>query len=43
MVVAYNQNLHFKIHDKKFQKQDYNSFHYILLLHRIHSRTYPFG
>jgi hypothetical protein len=22
MVIAYNQNLHFKIHYKKFQKQD---------------------
>jgi len=24
MVIAYNQNLHFRIHDKKLQKQDYN-------------------
>jgi hypothetical protein len=38
MVIAYNQNLHFKIHCKKFQKQDYNSFHHNLTLQEIHTK-----
>ncbi len=36
IVVAYNQNLHFKIHCKKLQKQNYNSFHHNLTLQKIH-------
>jgi hypothetical protein len=32
MVIAYNHNLHFRIHCKKFQKQNYNSFHHNLTL-----------
>jgi hypothetical protein len=28
MVIAYNQNFHFKIQYKKFQKQEYNSVHH---------------
>jgi hypothetical protein len=32
MVITYNQNLHFWIHCKKLQKQDYNSFHHNLTL-----------
>jgi hypothetical protein len=35
MVIAYVQNLHFKIHCKKLQKQDYNSFHHNLILQKI--------
>jgi hypothetical protein len=35
MVIAYNHNLHFKIHYKKFQKQDYNSFHHNLTIQEI--------
>jgi hypothetical protein len=31
LVIAYNQNLHFGIHCKKLQKQDYNSFHHNLI------------
>jgi hypothetical protein len=37
MVIGYNQNLHFKIHWKKLQKQYYNSFHHILILQTIHT------
>jgi hypothetical protein len=32
MVITYNQNLHFIIHYKKLQKQNYNSFHHNLTL-----------
>jgi hypothetical protein len=51
MVISYNQNLHFIIHYKKIQKQDYNSFHHGLILqkkftqqyeHRIHYRSLCF-
>jgi hypothetical protein len=38
MVIAYNQNQHFKIHCKKIQKQIYNSFHYNLILQKIHTK-----
>jgi hypothetical protein len=38
MVITYNQNLHFKIHYKKFQTQDYNSFHHNLTLEEIHTK-----
>jgi len=38
MVVAYNQNLHFKIHCKNLHKQDYNSFHHNLILQIIHTK-----
>jgi hypothetical protein len=34
MVIVYNQNLHFKIHYNKLQKQDYNSFHHNLTLQK---------
>jgi hypothetical protein len=35
MVISYNQNLYFRIQCKKIQRQDYNSFHYILILQKI--------
>jgi hypothetical protein len=35
MVIAYNHNLHFIIHYKKLQKQDYNSFHHNLTLQKF--------
>jgi len=35
IVITYNQNLHFRIHCKKLQKQDYNSFHHNLALQRL--------
>jgi hypothetical protein len=38
MDIAYDQNLHFRIHYKKFQKQDYNSFHHNLTLQEIHTK-----
>ncbi len=38
MVITYNQNLHFKIHYKKFHKQNYNSFHLNLTLYEIHTK-----
>jgi len=38
MVIAYNQNLHFKIHCKKLQKQYYNSFHHNLILQKFHTK-----
>jgi hypothetical protein len=38
MVIAYNQNLHFRIHCKKLQKQNYNSFHHNLILQKIHTK-----
>ncbi len=38
MVIAYNPNLHFIIHCKKLQKQDYNSFPPNLILHKIHTK-----
>jgi hypothetical protein len=38
MVIAYNQNLHFRIHYKKLQKQYYNSFHHNLTLQKIHTK-----
>jgi hypothetical protein len=38
MVIAYNQNLHLKIHCKKLQKQYYNSFHHNLILQKIHTK-----
>jgi hypothetical protein len=37
MVIIYNQNLHFRIHYKKFEKQYYNSFHHNLTLEEIHT------
>jgi hypothetical protein len=37
MVISYNQNLHFNIHYEQLQEQDYNSFHHILLLQKIHT------
>jgi hypothetical protein len=37
MVISYNQNLHFKIHCKKLQKQDYISFYHILILNNPHN------
>ncbi len=37
MVISYNQNLHFKIHCKKLQKINYNSFHHIMILQKIHT------
>ncbi len=51
MVIAYNHNLHFIIHCKKFQKQDYNSFHHNRILqkiqtkdeHKIHYRSLCFS
>jgi hypothetical protein len=38
MVIAYNHNLHFKIYCKKFQKQNYNSFHHNLTLQKTHTK-----
>jgi hypothetical protein len=38
MVIAYNQNMHFRIHNEKLQKQDYNSFHDSLTLQKIHTK-----
>jgi hypothetical protein len=38
MLNAYNQNLYFRIHYKKIQKQDYNSFHHNLTLKEIHTK-----
>jgi hypothetical protein len=38
MVIAYNQNLYFKIYYEKFQKQYYNSIHHNLTLQEIHSK-----
>jgi hypothetical protein len=38
MVITYNQNLHFRIHYKKFQKQSYNLFHHNLTLKEIHTK-----
>jgi hypothetical protein len=38
IVITYNQNLHFKIHCNKLQKQDYNSFHHNLILQKIHTK-----
>jgi hypothetical protein len=32
-----NQNLHFKMHCKKLQKQYYKSFHHNLTLQKIHT------
>ncbi len=37
MVISYNHNLYFKIQCRKIQRQDYNSFHYILILQKIHT------
>jgi hypothetical protein len=37
MVIWYNQNLYFKIRCKKFQKQDYISFHHIFILKNSHN------
>jgi hypothetical protein len=34
MVISYNHNLYFKIQCRKIQRQDYNSFHYILILQK---------
>jgi len=34
MVIAYNENLHFRIYCTKLQKQDYNSFHHNLILQK---------
>jgi hypothetical protein len=39
MVIAYNQNLHFRIHYKKLQKKIYNSFHHNLILQKIHTKN----
>ncbi len=39
MVIAYNQNLYLKIHCKKLHKQDYNSFHHNMILHKIHTKN----
>ncbi len=36
LVIAYSQNLHFRIHCKKLHKQEYNSFHHNLVLQKIH-------
>jgi hypothetical protein len=38
MVIVCNQNFHFKIHCKKLHKQNYNSFHHILTLLKIHTK-----
>jgi hypothetical protein len=38
MIITNNQNLHFKIHCKKVQKQNYNSFHHNLILQKIHTK-----
>jgi hypothetical protein len=43
MVIAYNQNMHFKIHCKKLHKQDYNSFHHNLTLQKIHTKYEQFN
>jgi hypothetical protein len=37
MVISYNQNLHFKIHCKKLQRQDFTSFHHVQILQQIHT------
>jgi hypothetical protein len=39
MVITYNHNLHFKIHYKELQKQDYNSFHHNLTLKKVHTKV----
>jgi hypothetical protein len=36
VVIAYNQNLDFRIYCKKNLKQYYNSFHHNLTLQKIH-------
>ncbi len=38
MVIAYNQNLHFRINCKKLHKY-YNSFHHNLTLQKIHTKN----
>jgi hypothetical protein len=51
MIISYKQNLYFKIHYKKFQKQDYISFHHTLILkqftqkyeHKIHCKSIYFS
>jgi hypothetical protein len=37
MVISYNQNMHFRIHCKKFQKQDYILIHDILILNNSYN------
>jgi hypothetical protein len=37
MVITYNQNLHFKVHYRKIQRQNFNSFHHILILQQIYT------
>jgi hypothetical protein len=39
MVITYNQNLHFRIHKTKLQKQDYNSLHCDLIIQKIHTKV----
>jgi predicted 2-oxoglutarate/Fe(II)-dependent dioxygenase YbiX len=39
MVITYNQNLHFRMHKEKLQKQDYNSFHCDLIIQKIHTKV----
>jgi hypothetical protein len=39
IIIAYNQNLHFKIHCKTLQKQEYNSFHHNLILQKNHTKV----
>ncbi len=38
MVIAYNQNLYFKIHCKKLLNQYYNSFNHNLMLQKMHTK-----
>ncbi len=37
MVISNNYNFHFRIRCKKLQKQNYNSFHHIMILQKIHT------
>jgi hypothetical protein len=37
MVTSSNHNLPFRIHYKKLQKQNHNSFHHMLMLQTIHT------
>jgi len=39
IVIAYNQNLHFRIYYKKLQEQYYNSLHHNLALQKIRTKT----
>ncbi len=39
IIIAYSQNMHFRIHCKKLLKQKNNSFHHNLTLQKIHTKV----